>query len=159
MIRHKGLCGVVLLLGVGLLALGGCNKKPKESPDAPVLEALAAYGPKPVVNEQGRVVELKLEGPRVDDGALEHVKNLPELKSLSLYESSVTDGGLAKLAESNRLESLGLGKTAVTRRGLAHLERLPALRWVWVTEGKGLTAAQIDDFKKKAVPGITVYLQ
>jgi hypothetical protein len=158
MISHKGFYGAVFVLGVWILVLGGCNRK-KESPDEPVLEALAAYNPKPVMNEQGHVVELKLEGPRVDDGALEHVKNLPELKTLSLYGSSVTDDGLAKLSEANRLEALGLGKTAVTRQGLAHLERLPALRWVWLSENKSVTPAQIDEFKKKAAPGLTVFYQ
>lgn len=145
---------------VGLsVVVGGCGKKSQKDagPDAPVLEALALYNPRPTLDEQGRVVELKLEGPHVDDKALVHVKSLLELKTLSLYGSSVTDGGLANLTEARRLEALGLGKTAVTRSGLGHLERLPALRWLWVTENKTLTPAQIEDFKKKAVPGITVY--
>lgn len=146
-----------LLIGLSLLT-GGCRKKPqKEVGDAAVLEALAPYNPRSTSDEQGRVVELKLEGSNVDDKALSQVKNLPELKTLSLYGSSVTDGGLANLTEARRLEALGLGKTAVTRNGLTHLERLPALRWLWVTENKTLTPAQIEDFKKKAVPGITVY--
>jgi hypothetical protein len=108
-------------------------------------------------NDEGRVVELKLHGRRVGDRAFDHVKELSELKSLSLYGSAVTDDGLAKLKGLPRLEALGSGKTGVARAGLAHLERLPAVRWVWVTESKTLTPAQVEDFKKKAVPGITVY--
>jgi hypothetical protein len=139
------------------VAFGGCGKKAPESPDAAVLAALAPYDPKPTLNDQGRVVELKLDGSRVDDGALAHVKSLPELKVLSLYGTSITDGGLASLKDASKIEALGLGKTGVTRRGLSHLERLPALRWLWLTENKSLTAEEVEDFKKKAVPGITVY--
>lgn len=157
MTYHRKMCSGLLLLCVIIFAACGCGKKAKEAADATVLEALAAYNPRATLNDQGRIVELKLEGSQVDDRALDHVKDLPELKTLSLYGASVTDEGLTKLSEARRLEALGLGKTAVTRRGLANLERLPALRWLWVTENKTLTPAQIEDFKKKAVPGITVY--
>jgi hypothetical protein len=146
-----------LLLVALIVVASGCGRKPTESPDAQVLEALAAYNAIPTLDGRGRVVELKLEGPQVDDRALEFVKQLPELKTLSLYGSSITDDGLANLKDARRLEALGLGKTKVTRRGLAHLERLPALQWLWITENKTLTPTQIEDFKKKAVPGITVY--
>jgi hypothetical protein len=150
-----------LLLLASLLASAplGCGKKDmaKESPDAKTLEALAPYDPQAETNDEGRVVELKLHGRRVGDRAFDHVKELSELKSLSLYGSAVTDDGLAKLKSLPRLEALGLGKTGVARAGLAHLERLPAVRWVWVTESKTLTPAQVEDFKKKAVPGTTVY--
>jgi len=157
MTPHQGSWFAFLLIGLSIL-VGGCRKKSeKETGDSKVLEALAPYNPRPTLDEQGRVVELKLEGPQVDDKALGHVKNLAELKTLSLYGSSVTDGGLANLNEARRLEALGLGKTAVSRNGLTHLERLPALRWLWVTENKTLTPAQIEDFKKRAVPGVTVY--
>lgn len=149
--------GPRFLLLCALVAAGGCGKKSQESPDAPAMAALAPYAPKPTLNEQGRVVELKLDGPHVDDAALDHIKGLTELKLLSLYGSSVTDEGLAKVKDVPRLEALGLGKTGVTRRGLVHLERLPALRWLWVGECKSVTAAEVDDFKKRAVPGLTVY--
>ncbi|MDY3554886.1 hypothetical protein R5W24_004017 [Gemmata sp. JC717] len=153
--RHRPGVWIVLLC-VPALAPGGCKKKEQESPDAPALAALAPYGAQAKLSDQGRVVELKLEGQRVDNAALDHVKGLAQLKTLSLYGSSVTDDGLAKLRESPALEALGLGRTGVTRRGLAHLERLPALRWLWVNETK-VTPAEAEDFKKKAVPGITVY--
>ncbi len=146
---------VVALLAA--LTTFGCGKKDKESPDAKTLETLAPYNPQVKTDDQGRVVELKLHGARVNDQALDHVKELSELKSLSLYGSGVTDDGLAKLKGLTRLQALGLGKTGVTRAGLAHLERLPSIRWLWVTESKTLTSAQIDDFKKKSVPGVTVY--
>jgi hypothetical protein len=153
--RTASLLLLVASLGVG----AGCSRKPADPSDAQTLEALAVYNPNPTVDDRGRVVELKLEGPQVDDGALEHVAKFSELKTLSLYGSSITDEGLAMLRDARRLEALGLGKTKVTRRGLIHLERLPALRWLWVSHGSGLTAAQVEDFKKKAVPGITVCQQ
>lgn len=158
MTASRLLCRFSFMLSIfALLPTIGCGKKASESPDAPAMEALSSYNPTSKLNEQGRVIELKLEGSHVDDRALDQVKNFPELKSLSLYGSSITDAGLAKLAEARQLESLGLGKTGVTRRGLSHLERLAALRWLWVNENKTLTPSQIEDFKKKAVPGVTVY--
>jgi len=105
----------------------------------------------------GRVVSLKLEGRQVTDSVLDEVLKLPELKTLSLYGSAVTDAGLAKLTVATKIESLGLGKTAVTRKGLAHLERLPSLRWLWLTENPQITKADVVEFKKKAIPGVTVY--
>jgi len=146
-----------LLLVALVLVTTGCRQKPKEIPDTQALEGLAAYNAIPTLDEQGRVVKLKLEGPLVDNQALMLVKQLTELKDLSLYGSSITDEGLLHLYEARQLEALGLGKTKVTRRGLAHIERLPALRWLWVTENTSLTPIQIENFQKKAVPGITVY--
>lgn len=157
MIRHSESYTGYLLLGVLVVVTNGCARKPKESPDAPILAALAASNPQPTMDATGRVVELKLEGAQVDDRALDLVKQLSELRSLSLYGSSVTDDGLASLKDARRLEALGLGKTKITRRGLTHIERLPALRWLWVTDNGHITPAQIEDFKQKAVPGITVY--
>jgi hypothetical protein len=124
-----------------------------------VTESLGPFNPESKSGGDGRVVELKLEGKQVTDAALDEVRKLPELRSLSLYGSSVTDAGLARLAEATKLEALGLGQTKVTRQGLAHQERLPSLRRVWVTEGPKLTAKDIDDFKAKAVPGVTVNKQ
>lgn len=145
-----------LLIGAALGA-AGCKGSTKVPSDAEALAALEAYSPSAELDDAGRVLTLKLEGTQVDDAALDAVARMPELKSLSLYGSSVTDAGLAKLAAAANLEGLGLGKTAVTRRGLAHLERLPALRWVWVTDCPRLTGADIEAFKSRAVPGVTVY--
>ncbi|CAN0092939.1 unnamed protein product, partial [Phaeothamnion confervicola] len=79
-------------------------KAPAPSPDAKALEALAAYQPQAKSDDLGRVVELKLDGPQVDDLALDHVAGLSELKVLSLYGSSVTDDGLEKLKGASKLE-------------------------------------------------------
>jgi len=145
-----------LLITLALIS-GGCKRRVVPPADTETLAALQDYQPIPTLDDQGRVIKLKLEGAQVQDHALELVKALTELKDLSLYGASITDQGLTHLSNARQLEALGLGKTKITGRGLDHLTRLPALRWVWVTENKSLTQADFDKFKAKAVPGITVF--
>jgi hypothetical protein len=149
----------LLLIGGLLTACGGCHKGPKgmNSPDAACLEALASYNPSHKLNDTGRVIELRLDGKNVDDQALEEVRKLSELRTLSLYNSSVTDNGLTKLSGLTYLEALGLGATPITDRGLISLEKMPSLRWVWLTENKKITDRGVQNLKQKALPGLTVY--
>ena len=79
------------------------------------------------------------------------------LRRLSLFGASVSDVGLAKLHQS-KLEALGLGGTAVTDKGLARLEKMPSLRWLWVSRSDKVTSKGLESLQK-ALPGLTVYLQ
>lgn len=149
----------LLLAALLVAACGGCRKGAKgvNAADAACLEALAPYNPSHKLDESGRVVELRLDGKGVGDAALDQVKNLGELRVLSLYGSSVTDEGVAKLASLIHLEALGLGATQVTDRGLPPLERMPSLRWVWLTEDRGVTDRGVQKLQERALPGLTVY--
>jgi hypothetical protein len=146
-----------------LLASLGCEQQPPPRiawPDAKVVEDLENYGLYPAkykLNADGHVTEIKLEGFTFNDAALAKACRLPELKMMSLFNSSVTDDGLEKLRDCESLEAIGLGKTKVTREGLKHLENLPRLRWVWLNVSEDLSAKDIEDFKVKAGPRITVY--
>ena len=147
---------------LGLVVLWGCGGKQPANvavpADAAVLEALAPCAPTHKLDDQGRVVELHLENKAVTDEALDQVRALSELRTLSLYGSAVTDAGLAKLAEMHRLESLGLGKTCITQKGLKYVEKIRGLRWLWLTSSNALPASAVDKLKQ-ARPGLTVYVQ
>jgi hypothetical protein len=82
---------------------------------------------------------------------------LSELRRLSLYKSSVTDEGLAKLSGLKYLEALGLGATPITNHGLTYLEKMPSLHWLWLTKDPQITDQAVENLKKKALPGLTIY--
>ncbi|HBI42108.1 MAG TPA: hypothetical protein DDY78_04510 [Planctomycetales bacterium] len=142
-----------------LVVHSGCGKPTKavNSGDAICLAGLAPYHDTHKIDENGRVIEVTLEGRQVDDAALIHLQNLSELRRLSLYGSSITDEGLTKLSGLKYLEGLGLGKTQITDHGLIHLEKMPSLHWVWLTEDPQITDQAVENLKKKALPGLTVY--
>ena len=156
--RRVRFCLVGVLLCSVCLAAVGCRKTPRLSrADRASLDALASYNPTYELDNQGRIIDLKLEGQHVDDRALEQVARLDALKHLSLYGASVSDKGLAKLRQ-NQLEALGLGGTRVTDQGLAHLEKMSSLRWLWVSRNDKITSKRLEGLQK-ALPGLTVYLQ
>lgn len=122
------------LLIVGLMMLG-CARRMQTSPtDAAALQKLQTHAPTSIIDGRGRVVELELEHKNVDDSTLLVVKDLSELRRLSLFGSSVTDDGLAHLGGLVRLEALGLGETQVTDDGVVSLQQLPNLKWLWITD-------------------------
>lgn len=137
----------------------GCGKPTKavNSTDAICLAGLAPYHETHKIDDNGRVIEVKLDGRQVDDLALDQVKNLSELRVLSLFGSSVTDEGVAKLSGLKYLDSLGLGRTPITDHGLIYLEKMPSLHYVWLTEDPQITDQAVENLKKKALPGLTVY--
>ena len=159
-INSKVLADHLSVFGAALGVMSsGCGKpvKPINSTDAICLAALAPYHETHKADENGRVIDVKLEGRQVDDLALDQVKNLSELRVLSLFGSSVTDAGVAKLSGLKYLDSLGLGKTPVTDHGLVYLEKMPCLHYLWLNENPQITDQAVENLKKKALPGLTVY--
>jgi hypothetical protein len=115
------------------------------------------YDAKHKLDDKFRVVRLELEGPHVDDEAIDDVVKLKYLKEISLAKSSVTDVGMDKLRALKRLEHLGITDTRVTDTGLQHLEKIPALRFLWVCESAKLTKEGVASLKQ-SLPGLTVYV-
>jgi hypothetical protein len=66
--------------------------------------------------------------PGTSDADLAALAWLPELQSLSFFNSQITDAGLARLGELNNLRELRLGEARITDAGLGHLKRLTNLR-------------------------------
>jgi hypothetical protein len=144
-----------------VLCFAGCRPRelgPNDIEKAAMAALQDEYEPQEQkLDDKGRVIKLKLDGPHVDDAALEQVASFKYLRELSLARATVTDAGLLKLQPLKRLESLGLTETRVTDKGLLYLQKMPSLRNLWVTEGRGVTAAGIESLKK-ALPGLTVYV-
>ncbi len=70
--------------------------------------------------------ELEIRG--VSDAGLAHIKNLVNLRSLSLSSNGITDAGLEHLAGLEKLDSLQIRGTKVSDAGLAHIKNLVNLR-------------------------------
>ena len=158
MIMHAPLKWILWLLP--LVWFTGCSAAPETNEvEKEVLATLITdyqleYHEK---DDQGRVIDLRLEGDRFDNDAMEYVRKFKMLIGLSLMRSSVTDAGMEKIQELKRLQRINLVSTAVTDLGLSYLEKMPSLQNVWLLETKTLTARGIDSLKS-AVPGINVHV-
>jgi Leucine-rich repeat (LRR) protein len=92
--------------------------------------------------EDGRIVILSLGGNKVADAALEHLKNLPHLRSLNLSGTSakITDAGLAHLAGLTNLKRLHLANLdGVTDAGLINLKGLSMLKSLAITHTRSIS--------------------
>jgi hypothetical protein len=79
-------------------------------------------------------IDIDLDGTKVSDRDLEHLKGLTALQSLSLYGTPVSDAGLAHLQGLTGLEWLNLGGTRVTDAGLVHIKDLTGLRELYLSD-------------------------
>lgn len=75
----------------------------------------------------GNVVEAEVRS----DDALQHTKDLPQLRQLHLVSKGITDTGLGHLEQMSQLEMLQVSETGVTERGIKTLRKaLPNCRIV-----------------------------
>ena len=81
------------------------------------------------------------------DAGLENLKELTQLRELSLDSTKVTDAGLAHLNQLNELRYLGISYTDVTDAGLEQLKGLPKLRDLDLS-GTHVTDAGLEYFKE-----------
>ena len=63
-----------------------------------------------------------------NNGTMEYVADLPELRRLDFVGSPATDAGLVHVRWLSRLEELNLADTQITDAGLEHLQSLTRLR-------------------------------
>jgi hypothetical protein len=146
------------LLAFGAL-LCGCGREPElSSLDRPAIDSLKPYSPVYQLDNNGRVIDLALEGKQVGAAALEQVRHLTELRRLSLYGASVSDESLAHLKGLKRLEQLGLGATPITDKALGHLDKMACLCELWLPRQGKLTPQRIAQLRK-ALPGLIVHQQ
>jgi hypothetical protein len=84
------------------------------------------------VKKLRRLHTLQLSGPLNTDAALSHLKELTQLRELTVADfrtpSHITDEGLKHLGEMKSLTLLGIHAASVTDEGLIHLEGLSELR-------------------------------
>lgn len=147
----------ITTLLIAVFAVAGCKGEiTLHSYDKAAIEALEKYAPERVLDNNGRVVELKLENKQLDEAAFEQLSKLTALRTLSLYGSSFSDASLESLEVVGQLQAIGLGATPVTDKGLSHLAKLPGLRFLWLNSRTAVTPKGIAELKK-ALPELTVF--
>jgi hypothetical protein len=129
------------------LYLGGTHVSAKGLAELQRLPRLQSLSPPPTIDEAGLkevagvtsltrlyIDNLYLNGAPywtgVTGAGLDHLRNLSQLKELSLARQPVADDDLAFLEQLPRLKTLRLGNTRVTDAGLRHLARLQELEWL-----------------------------
>jgi hypothetical protein len=70
----------------------------------------------------------------LDETGLEHLDDLPNLRSLTLRGNRVTDAELVHLEPLTKLETLFLTGTSVSDAGLVHLKSLTRIRTLWLSD-------------------------
>jgi hypothetical protein len=76
------------------------------------------------------VTTVSLHNMQEKDAGLEHLKRLPQLRTLYLDDTKITDAGLVHLKGLTQLQWLDLGNTNVSNVGLDSLEGLTQLQWL-----------------------------
>jgi hypothetical protein len=74
-----------------------------------------------VLDDKSDAVVLQMANADVDDGTLEHIRNMKRLRELDLNDTQVSDAGLAVLAELPNLQTLRLRNTKITDEGFQKL--------------------------------------
>jgi hypothetical protein len=100
-----------------------------------------------------RVTRVDLCGDASTDARLERLleclNHLPQLHTLSLWNSRVTDAGLERLEGLRQLRNLHLGDTEITDAGLVHLKGMTQLRTL------DLSGTQVTDAGLQRLKGLT----
>jgi Leucine-rich repeat (LRR) protein len=76
------------------------------------------------------VVTVNLDFSKVTDAQLAHLKELPELRHLSLAGTQITDAGLTNIKGLCELRSLSIGNTQITEAGLASVGEFGGLQFL-----------------------------
>lgn len=142
---------ISMFTGVLLAVLPGCQGSsappdPGAAADQQILHALDCCNPMYQIDEDGRVIRLRLDWRHLPVPVMALIGKLTELQELGLAHTTVTDEGLAQLKDLQNLRSLGLSSTPVTDRGLDHLEKLSSLQWVWLSK-KTISAAAVEKLR------------
>jgi Leucine-rich repeat (LRR) protein len=76
---------------------------------------------------------LQISGYKITGAGISVLSELPNLQSLSLYETSIGDDAMKEISQIKTLETLDLSYSPVTAVGLRELENLPHLRSLTIT--------------------------
>ncbi len=109
-------------------------------PDLPCCHVVTAYwasvSDKELAHLAGlhdlEVLELSIaitgQSSEITDVGLFYLRDLPQLRTLSLAKTQITDAGLIQLRSLRRLEKLDISQTMVGNDGIAHLRQLESLK-------------------------------
>jgi len=94
------------------------------------------------------VVDVEYGDTNITDAAIEHLKELTQVRKLNLFNTNITDAGLESITVLARLRELYIPGTKITDAGLEHLKELPQLRNLY------LDATKITDVGLEQLEGI-----
>jgi hypothetical protein len=98
------------------------------------------------ITDRSRVRSLVLDGTRITDAGLEHVRGMANLETLCLGATEITDAGVQSLDDLQALQFLDLRRTRVTNASIPSLSRLRRLGLLNLSEtnvdGAGLIPLQ-----------------
>jgi len=159
----KGICRSFAVTGLSMIAvisICGCSDNGEDKSSNILQEPEEKLTTKPSLTQQLAIAEINklggrinvdekssdksvvlvdLNGPKVTDATLMHLKELTKLRMLGLSRTKITDAGLVHLKGLTKLEALGLRYNNVTDAGLVHLKGLTQLRLL------ALLGAQVTD--------------
>ena len=113
-----------VLSSAALIALCGCEGQTDSERQA--VAAIQRSGGHVDIHE-GKVVRVRLGGPRTTNATLVPLKDLTRIERLDLDHSQVPDDGLVHVEGLTRLKRLHLSVTRITDAGLVHLAGLTSL--------------------------------
>lgn len=128
------------LLAIALpLSCGGCHGPSDSALLKAAIEAAAS----------GESAEINIQSHRdIHDSDLAGLENLTGLERLRLDESMITDAAMDYIKPLKQLQSLSLSKTRVTDAGLAELRGFDSLEMLW------LDCTQISDESLRTVASL-----
>jgi hypothetical protein len=116
--------------------------------DAAVIEALDPFNPWYLLDQQGRVVKMRLTDRHVTPAAMALVGKLTALEKLQLDRSGLTDEGLTHLKDLKKLWYVGVSGTQITDQGFLGLAKFKNLQAILVLQETGaISDAAIEKLK------------
>ena len=123
------------------------RSEPSDGRDAAVA-AIEKMGGQVSFDEQNEVVRVELEGPKVNDASLVHLKAFSDVKRMSVYlhNTRVTDAGFVHLKELKNLTSLRFDER-LSDAGLAYLKGLTQLRDLGLNSSRHITDTGLEHLR------------
>ena len=151
MLRHRGLLGGGVLLGLLVLSAPG------RTDEAAAVKAVEKLGGSVTVDAKrpGKpVVAVNLIATEITDAGMKELKELKSLQTLELHETKVTDAGMKELKELKSLQTLYLWGTDVTDAGMKELKELKSLQMLLLSNTKVTAEGRAE--LQKALPKLKI---
>ncbi len=88
---------------------------------------------KPHLLNAGQVVTVDLTNRKLIDADVSKLREFPNLRALSLADTSTSNAGLVHVGQLKNLEFLNMMRCQVSNRGLAHLQALNSLKYLYLS--------------------------
>jgi internalin A len=99
-----------------------------------------------IIKQMTNLKTLSVHGPKITDAGLREVKEMSGLEQLSIGRTEITDSGMKELKEMNNLQMLDLSRTGITDAGLKELKELKNLQSLYL-DCTAITDAGLKELK------------